>query len=152
MLKKVRLIVFALGVLVSWSTTINAFIAFYNIEGTIFKFQDCALPNPITTPCFWGALAFLAGLIWSYKLLKKENKKQEKYMLIFLVACVLFAWGNFAVELKGVPPTPGNVFTPCPATTQNPFLSACFFGSVLFSLALVISYRLHTNSISAQNL
>ena len=139
-IKKARLVVLGLGVLVSWNDTTRAFLRFYQYEGTIFKIKDCVLPNPVTTPCFWGALAFAGSLIWAYKLYKNKNKDWEKYLFYFLIGSVIFAWSNFAIELKGVTSPEGALLAPCPVTAPSPFLSACFFGSILFTLALFSSY------------
>ncbi len=139
-IKLARFLVLVAGVGVSWFATITNFVAFYNIEGTIFKIKDCLLPNPVVTPCFWGALAFVFAAIWSYKLYKKENLKHEKYFLYFMVGCVLFAWSNFTIELMGVTPKPGAIVAPCPATTSSPFVSPCFFGSVLFTFGMALTY------------
>jgi hypothetical protein len=140
MYKKARLVVLVLGIFVSWYAVIKAFISFYNIEGTIFKIKDCLLPNPVTTPCFWGALAFFAATVWAYKMFAMNEAKKEKYFLFFMIGSVLFAWTNFMIELKGVTPKPGSLIAPCPATAANPFLSPCFFGSILFSLSLILTY------------
>ena len=140
--KKTRVGALVLGVLVSFYATITAFANFYQYEGTIFKIKDCILPNPVTTPCFWGALAFLAAFILAVKNLKKSSAKFEKYFMYFMVACVLFAWGNFAIELKGVEPTPGALIAPCPASGKNPFLTPCFFGSILFTASLILSLKI----------
>ena len=147
MLKKLRSLTLLAGVFVSWYATISAFIRFNEIEGTIFKFQDCTLPNPVTTPCFWGAIAFLIAFAWSIKLLAKVNEKHEKYLFYLLIASVLFAWVNFAIELKGVEPTPNSPFSPCPVTTTNPFLSPCFFGSILFTISMFCSSFLSKKSL-----
>jgi len=143
--KKIRIVALALGVIVSWYATIGAFAQFYQYEGTLFKIKDCILPNPITTPCFWGALAFFIALVLAVKFFKKSNVKFETYFIYFMIASVLFAWGNFAIELKGIEPVPGAIIAPCPASGKNPFLTPCFFGSVLFTSSLLLSYRIsHT--------
>ena len=140
LLKQIRVAMLLLGVFVSWKTTLDAFFAFYRLEGTLFKVRDCVIPNPVTTPCFWGALAFFIALIWAYKQLGKEDKKTEKYFLYFMIASVIFAWSNFIIELIGVTPPEGSLIAPCPATASSPFLSACFFGSILFSFSLITTY------------
>ena len=53
------------GTVIAWSTVTLGFIRFYRAEGTILKFTNCALPNPLTTPCLYGAIAFLLALIWA---------------------------------------------------------------------------------------
>jgi len=137
-----RVIVLLGGIAVSWTAVINAFVNFYNIEGTIFKIKDCVIPNPITTPCFWGALAFLGGTYWAYKLYKSKNKS-ERYFLYFMIFCILFAWINFVIELRGVTPKPGALIAPCPAAPYGPFLSPCFFGSILFTLSFLLTCFLY---------
>ncbi|MFC1649679.1 hypothetical protein ACFL2C_03150 [Patescibacteria group bacterium] len=145
-LKKTRLAYLLLGSIIAWYETISKFAAFYGNEGTLFKVKDCVIPNPITTPCFWGATAFVIALILAYKFYKKSSKKFEKYFLWFMIACVLFAWGNFAVELRGVQPVPGALIAPCTANPVSPFLSACFFGSILFTLSLISTYLISKKS------
>jgi hypothetical protein len=140
-LKIARSIILFGGVIVSWSTTISSFVDFYQLEGTIFKIKDCMVPNPVTTPCFWGALAFVGAFLWSLKRIINE-----RYMLYFLIFSFLFAWTNFAIELKGVTPKEGALIAPCPAGGRNPFTSACFFGSILFTLGLITSYFVLKNS------
>lgn len=135
-----RVILLLAGIAVSWVAVINSFVNFYNVEGTIFKIKDCLIPNPITTPCFWGALAFLGGTMWAYKLHKNSNIKKEKYFFYFITFCILFAWSNFAIELRGVTPKPGAIIAPCPAAPYGPFLSPCFFGSILFTLTFLLNF------------
>lgn len=123
------------GVAVSWITTINSFVNFYRIEGTLFKIKDCAVPNPIVTPCFWGALAFIAGAYWAIKLNKEADAGKEKGFLYFIIFCILFAWSNFLVEVLKIDYKIGGVISPCPVAYSSPWVSACFFGSVLFTLS-----------------
>jgi hypothetical protein len=139
-LKKLRFVTLLFGILVSWTATIKAFINFYNIEGTIFKIKDCLIPNPVVTPCFWGSLAFFLAAIWAYKLKNKESLRKENYFLYFMAGSFVFAWSNFVIELIGVTPKPGSIIAPCPATTSSPFTGACFFGSILFTFSLILTY------------
>jgi hypothetical protein len=132
-LEKVRVGLLTAGAMIATSSVVAAFYRFYGSEGTIFKIKDCAIPNPITTPCFWGALAFIFATVWAYNsLYKKTNGKKFLYFLIF---CVIFAWSNFYIELEEVSVPKGSLLAPCPATTQNPYTSPCFAGSVLFTLS-----------------
>jgi hypothetical protein len=140
-LKKFRLSFLLLGVIVSWMTTLSSFIEFYRNEGTVFKIKDCIIANPITTPCFWGSLAFLGALVLAYNHLRKEDLKFERNFFYFMIFCILFAWSSFTVELTGVKQAPGAFFTVC-KPAANPFLSACFFGSILFTLSFMTSWIL----------
>lgn len=135
------------GALFAWTTVVNDFRRFYAIEGTVFKIQDCAIPNPVTTPCFYGAFAFLIAFVWSLFLLKKSSEKQEageRKLRWFLVASTLFAWGNFSRTLYtfySTPPAAEKVG--CSGQlVSSPFLTPCFYGSVIFLAALLVSFVL----------
>lgn len=138
-LKTLRLFFLLLGVIVSWTATISAFLEFYGNEGTIFKIKNCVIPNPITTPCFWGAIAFFAALLFAIRYLKKENLKFERNFFYLMIFSIIFAWVNFGIELRGIKPRPGALITVC-KPAQNPFLSPCFFGSILFTLSFTTSW------------
>lgn len=140
------ILLLVLGVYVSWSTTINQFLKFYQLEGTLFKVTDCSMPNPVTTPCFYGALAFMGTLIWSIKvfLLGVKNKlKHIKYMRLFLLGGVLFAWTNFGIEYRQFILSASQKATTCSGVVDTPFQSACFYGSVLFTLSFVTVYFIY---------
>src|SRR5512135_364315 len=111
LLKKFRLIFLLLGVIVAWSSTLASFIEFYRNEGTIFKIKNCVIANPVTTPCFWGSVAFLIALFLAYKYWRKENKKFERNFFYFMIFSIIFAWTSFTVELTGVKQTPGAIVT-----------------------------------------
>lgn len=145
-LKKLRIVFLLLGSIIAWYETISKISEFYDNEGTLFKVKDCVIANPITTPCFWGATAFVIATILAIRYYHKSSKNFEKYFLVFMIACVIFAWGNFAIELVGVTPKPGAIITVCQANPTSPFLSACFFGSILFTLSLVTTYLIRVSS------
>ena len=45
------------GPVIARSTVLLAFIRFYRAQGTLLKITNCRFPNPISTPCFYGAIA-----------------------------------------------------------------------------------------------
>ena len=132
------------GSIFAWYTVYTDFVRFYGIEGTVFKIKDCALPNPVTTPCFWGAFAFIIALSWSIYILRLSDAnlqaKQQSRLNWLLIASTLFAWGNFFYTaipfwLRGNTPGVG-----CSGLLMtNPFTTPCFGGSVFFLIALIIS-------------
>lgn len=135
------------GTIFAWTTVANDFRRFYAIEGTIFKVQDCAIPNPVTTPCFYGAFAFLVAFVWSVILLKKDGEEQtrgERKLRWLLLASTLFAWGNFSRTLYtfySTPPAAEKVG--CSGQlVSSPFVTPCFYGSMIFLIALVLSFVL----------
>jgi len=126
-----------IGTLFAWFTVYTDFSRFYNLYGDITRIRGCVIPNPVTTPCFYGAFAFLGGLIWSLYILKTSKQKKvanQKRLHILLIASTIFAWSNLSLEIytspqiscSGVPST--SIFT-----------TPCFIGSMLFLGSLIIS-------------
>lgn len=138
----IQTLVLAAGTVFAWYTVYQDYARFYNIEGTIFKIQDCVLPNPVTTPCFWGAWAFLIGLIWSWKLMKRfpdsTIARKQKNLVLFLVAGTIFAWTNAIRGIISFYENQGKPTIGCSGLlVTSPFTTACFYGSVLFLASLL---------------
>lgn len=132
------------GTVFAWTTAVVDFLRFYEAEGTLFKVNDCLYPNPVTTPCFYGAIAFAVALVWAISLTKKEGEvriKSEKYLALFLTAGTIFAWTSFGrLAYNFYTALPGSGIGCSGVPTANPFITPCFFGSVLFLIALIISF------------
>lgn len=131
------------GTVFAWTTVIVEFIRFYNTEGTIFKISDCAYPNPVTTACFYGAIAFAVAFVWAFKLLKKDDdtrRKSEKRLMLFLIAGAVFAWTNFGrLVYDFYTALPGQGIGCSGVPAESPFATACFYGAMLFLTALIVS-------------
>ena len=133
------------GVLFSWYTVYADFLRFYNSEGTIFKIKDCVYPNPVTTPCFYGAIVFLVAFAWALyvsrdKIFSSRVVKQQRLWLI-LLAGTAFGWINFGFSLVKFYMAPvGEQVTCSGVPTDNPFLTPCFWGSVIYLIAFLISW------------
>lgn len=130
------------GTVFAWYTIYIDYRRFYDIEGTIFKVADCRFPNPVTTPCFYGAWAFLIALVWSLFIMRKKDivvqKKQQTRLVWFLVAGMLFAWSNFGYGLAKFMANQGKPVIGCSGQlVGDPFGTPCFYGAVLFLLALI---------------
>lgn len=117
------------GVLFAWTTVVSDFLRFSNNLGV----------NPLTTPCFYGAIGFLIAYFYSLFILFAEPEKQrkhQKYLVIFLVAGTIFGWGNFTLEFckfyffKNPTSCSGLI-------VATPFVTPCFYGSVLYLASLV---------------
>lgn len=137
-----QVLILAAGVLFSWYTAINDFIRFYGMEGTIFKVKDCFFPNPVTTACFYGAIAFFVAFIWSIYIFKnKDAAKKELHqtrLSWLLAAGTVFAWANFGNVLYKFYGENSNIG--CSGVPiASPFLTPCFYGSVIFLLSFVIA-------------
>jgi hypothetical protein len=140
---RLQIVVILAGTLFAWYTVVVDFMRFFDYHGTLFKITDCIIPNPVLTPCFWGAWGFIAALVWSILLLKHSesvNKKQHGYFTLFLVACTIFGWSNFFLVLYKFLANHGKPTIGCSGQiTTNPFTTPCFYGSVFFLVSLIVS-------------
>ncbi|MFH1890978.1 MAG: hypothetical protein ABIJ91_05470 [Candidatus Kuenenbacteria bacterium] len=129
------------GTLFAWYTVYQDFVRFYAVEGGLFKVQDCLIPNPVTTPCFYGAFAFLIAFVWSLKIIKfaDEKKKLNQRRLVWLlIASTLFAWGNFTYTLYKFWLSRGEPTIGCSGILSgSPWVTPCFIGALIFLAALV---------------
>ena len=132
-----------IGTVFAWTTAVVDFLRFYQTEGTLFKIADCVYPNPVTTPCFYGAIAFAIALVWAILLLKKEGEvrvRSEKHLSWLLTAGTIFAWSSFGrLAYNFYTALPGQGVGCSGVPTTNPFLTPCFFGSVLFLASLIVA-------------
>lgn len=136
----VQVFVLLLGTVFAWYTTVKNFIRFYHFEGTIFKIHNCVIPNPVTEPCFYGALAFLGALVWALYNIRRNIVRQVQYMFWFLAAGTIFAWVNVAREFVAFYTAQGKPVVGCSATPiVNPFSTPCFIGASIFVLALLVT-------------
>jgi len=127
----IQSIILFVGVLFAWSTVASDFIRFSNNAGV----------NPLTTPCFYGAIGFLAAYFYSLFVLfavPEKQKRHQKYLVIFLVAGTIFGWGNFTLEFCKF------YFFKNPTScsglaVSTPFATPCFYGSVLYLAGLLSS-------------
>ncbi|MCX6739092.1 MAG: hypothetical protein NT098_03505 [Candidatus Parcubacteria bacterium] len=130
-----------IGIIVAFLSVYDDFMRFYGAEGTFFKIENCLYSHPVLTPCFYGAFAFLGAFIWTLFVVKKEvvaRIRQEKYLSWFLTGGVFFAWGNFTkLYLDYVK---GSQIGCSGAPMTIPFLTPCFYGSILFLFALALSW------------
>lgn len=139
------------GTIFAWVTVFGDFERFYQVEGTLFKVKDCVVPNPVTTACFYGAIAFLLALTWSIVIIKFINLpalfQRQKYLFWFLIAGTIFAWYNVTKLLITFYSTaPGPKIGCSGQALVNPYTTPCFIGASIFLLALIVSgvilYRL----------
>lgn len=136
----VQVIVLLGGTLFAWYTTVENFIRFYRFEGTLFKIQNCVIPNPVTEPCFYGAIGFLVAFLWMVYLLRKSAMHHLRYLFWFLAAGTAFAWVNVVREFVAFYTAKGTPVLGCSATPiTNPFLTPCFTGASIFLLSLLLA-------------
>lgn len=131
-----------IGSIVAVRAVIIDFNLFYSYEGTLFKVKDCIIPNPVVTPCFYGAIAFVLSLVWSLTLLRRPERKKfsQKHLAWFLGAGTIFGWSNFVPILLRFNARTGTAVVGCSGQlTTNPFTTPCFYGSVLFTLSFIVA-------------
>lgn len=131
------------GSIFAWYNNAKAFVDFYNLEGTLWKFSDCDIPNPLITACFYGGIAFILALIWTGKLQDfsgEKLKKNLKNLVYFLIAGSIFAWSNFAYEAYKLAKAAGAPIVGCTGPIQSLWESPCLYGAILFTLSLIFTY------------
>jgi len=130
------------GGIFAWYQVITGFMRFYGIYQTIFKVQNCAFPNPVTTPCFYGAIGFIVALVWAIKLYRKAdlNRKDVLYFTYFMIGCVIFGFSNVAIEFYQFSKATSGSITGCSGLITNPWQSPCLKGSSFYLLTLIISF------------
>jgi hypothetical protein len=137
------LIVFLVaGGLIAWSTTILALTRFYASEGTLLRFDNIGIPNPMITPCFWGAVGFLVALAWAGSLYSRTRRANPVvgYRMLgwFLVACVLFGWSVVGYESWRLNQSATGSIIGCMAEPMTSIVqSPCLYGSSMYLAALV---------------
>ena len=140
----IQSLVLLTGTIFAWFTVYSDFSRFYNLYGSLTKISGCTIPNPITTPCFYGAFAFLGAFIWSLYLHKMPQEKiivQQKRLSILLIGSTIFAWSNLALEIYNFYIQKASSRVSCSGVaTDNIFTTACFIGSMIFLVALIISF------------
>ena len=129
------------GTIFAYNAVYNDFRRFESIYGTIFRVQDCSVPNPIATPCFYGAFFFLVGFFMSLRiyynhLKSRETHRLENYLYYLLTGGTIFAWSNFSYEIYKFYFTTGPKTSCSGIPTSTPFNTPCFYGAVIYLLAL----------------
>ena len=143
------LIFLVTGSVIAWSTITLGLLRFYRLEGTLLKFTDCAVPNPLVTPCFFGAIAFLVALLWALSLSHAPTPSAtSRYNPLwwFLLAATIFGWSNVALEVwKWHESSTGLLMTCTADAVASPFQSPCLYGSAMFLAAwLTVGLRVRS--------
>jgi len=145
LLLRLQVGVLAIGTAFAWFTLIGDYRRFFSAGGRVFEWSGCGVTNPLLTPCFYGALAFLAAFVWALALLRSppETSARGQHGLNWLLAAgTVFAWGNFAYELfLYTERRPASAFS-CPPPGEapvHPLMAACFYGALIFLSAFAIS-------------
>ena len=144
-LLKLQAALLALGTAFSWFTLIVDYRSFFAAGGQVFELSGCAVANPLATPCFYGAMAFLAALVWAVVVLRSSPERatqRQRGLRWLLLAATLFAWGNFGYEVyRYVQPHPGATTFSCPPGEApiHPLSTPCFYGALIYLSAFVVA-------------
>jgi hypothetical protein len=142
---KVQVALLALGTASSWITLVVDYRHFFASGGRVLEISGCAVANPIVTPCFYGAVAFLAAFVWAIAILRSSPEaisKRQRGLHWLLAAGTVFAWGNFGYEAYRFlrsQPAPSAFTCPAGESVANPLLTPCFYGALIFLTTLVVS-------------
>jgi hypothetical protein len=140
-------LVLAGGTIFAWTTVVGDYTRFFAAGGHLFQFSGCPVPNPLGTPCFYGALGFALALGWALRLPSFDRLRQEqsqRRLIWFLTAGSAFAWvsvGREALRLAAHRP-PSGFGCAAPAGVTTPFGTPCFVGACLFLAALLVGLAL----------
>jgi len=138
------------GTLFAWSQLVPQIMNFYSTYGTVLRFRDCAIPNPFMTACFFGSLAFIIALVWSFRILRNPTHKSQRVFKNFLLFCVAFAASvlvyEFADFYKLIPA--GGIPISC-SPGVAPWKTPCFFG-LLFFVAAYGASRINTRQLKTE--
>lgn len=154
---RAQTIVLAGGMLFAWGTVVLDFRRYAQAGGALTRFGGTQFPNPLLTPCFYGAILFLIALAWAVTLPRQARDTQRRsqgQLVGMLIVGTLFAWGNFAIELvRYCAREEGAAYLSCSGTVAaHPVFTPCFVGAVLYATALglaVAAWRALTHEASA---
>jgi hypothetical protein len=144
-LLKAQVAVLAIGTGFSWITLVFDYRRFFASGGHVLEISGCAVANPVLTPCFYGAFAFLAAFVWALGIFRSAPEaglRRQRRLQFLLAAGTVFAWGNFIYEVyRFMQPQPAASAFSCPAgeAAVNPLMTPCFYGALIFLAALVVS-------------
>jgi hypothetical protein len=148
-LLRIQTLALAIGTVFSWTTLVFDYRRFFAAGGRAFEFSGCVVANPLATPCFYGAIAFLAALVWAAAILGSAPeiaRPRQRGLYWLLAAGTTFAWGNFGYEVyRYLEPHPAPSAFSCPAggeVATHPLAAPCFYGAIIYLSALLISRAL----------
>lgn len=129
---RIQQVLLGAGTIFAWYSVAMDALRFYRTEGTLLKFSDCVYPNPVTTPCFWGAVLFAVILVLA------ARRASQRRIVQLLVLGTVFAWGNFLWGVRSFYQAPSGEGTSCSGVpVDSPLESSCFYGALFFTAALV---------------
>lgn len=147
-----QVVVIAAGTAYAWSAVFADFSRFLKAGGVWWQFSSCRFPNPLATPCFYGALAFALALAWAIYLWQAQSPASQKHLGRLLLAGSLFAWSVTAWEFyKFLRPHAGAYIGCNGLAAKNPLHTPCFAGASLYLIAWLVSWWLAKKLVKIAN-
>ncbi len=147
-------IILAGGTLYTWSKLVVQIDNFLMSYGSLLRFQNCIIPNPLVTACFYGSIAMLVAFVWSARITYRYNEQSQKWLRYLLYFGTVFAtavlgfeflqfYDRLSVEINAIGCTPG----------VHPLRTPCFIGLLFFLTAsinaTVLHYKFKTNRLDS---
>ena len=132
----------AAGAVFAWTTVLGDVSRFIAAGGHLWRFRGCSVPNPLGTPCFYGAVLFLVVLVWAISQLQAAHpeRRVQRQLVVMLAAGTLFAWGNFGREWWRYRQSASGTFRSCSGTLAvHPIHTPCFTGALLYLAVLIVA-------------
>jgi hypothetical protein len=130
----------AAGTLFAGSVVATDLYRFTLTGGDLNQFGGTALPNPLTTACFYAAVVFAAALRWAVVLQRGAPDHTKQRRLAWLLAGgTVFALGNagYACYASYATQAPGGAPFCSSMQLFSPLETPCFVGFVLYLAAFL---------------
>ncbi|MBU6214913.1 hypothetical protein KGM48_03700 [Patescibacteria group bacterium] len=136
LLLALQTLILFVGAVVAWSSALSQIVDFLARYGTLLRFDELLIPNPLLTSCLYGSIAFLIVLFWSTLVLGRPSYLSERNLRNLLLFCVAFAASVVSMEAAAYYHVIGAVsFTCSPGIA--PTATPCFRGLLAFGAAFL---------------
>lgn len=130
------------GAIFAWYTVYIDFARHAEFGYSWLQFKDCVVPNPLATPCFYGAIAFVIALteaIYIFRFKIDELKRLWHLRLTWLLgAGTIFALSNFGYTLYKFYILDSHIG--CSGEmVANPWTTSCAIGSSFFLISFILA-------------
>ena len=134
--------VLAAGALFAWSIVATDLYRFTLTGGDLTQFRGTALPNPLLTACFYGALVLTVALRWAIRLQRRRDAVGGEYHLAWLLlAGTLFTLGSLAYQCSAWSGAhePGGPAVCTGGALLDPLQTPCFVGFLFYLAGLLVT-------------
>jgi hypothetical protein len=139
----VRVAVLAAGALFAWSMVATDLYQFTLTGGDLTQFRGTALPNPLVTACFYGAIGLTVALRWAIRLDPQgSDARGERRLAWLLLAGTVFTLGSLSYNCywSFASPHPGGPSLCAGGAIFDPLETPCFVGFWFWFAGLIITW------------